>query len=305
MTTSPRRPRKRRTPGTMMMIRHGPAALRTPGPPPKLGSPCASRPPLVPPALPPLGVGGLIGGSIRLFLAHRVAFGLAAFLPAAIAQTGAALAGQTGAGTLTVTVAAWLFSVLAPIVPITRLTVAAAAGEPVRLRAALKWGEFAIGPMLWALGPQLLMLLVTVAPAIVRLATAGKGAAMPAAPLIALVLWGVAALSVAISAVLLEGARYGALGRSFQLTRGYRWPIVGANLGVFVLVALAGMLPAMANAALGAVFSFEIRVALSIVGALLGAVLTAPIYILPVLIYRRLIDIKEGGEAKALAEVFA
>ncbi len=61
----------------------------------------------------------------------------------------------------------------------------------------------------------------------------------------------------------------------------------------------------MADAALGAVFSFEIRVALSIVGALMGAVLTAPIYILPVLIYRRLIDIKEGGEAKALAEVFA
>lgn len=293
MTDDPTPPR---APGVMKMITSVPDIPR-------------SAPPSSAPEAPPqsLGAGRLIGAAFRIFLAHPVAFGLAAGLPAAISQIVVRLAGPTGGGT--VTGAAGIFAALATIIPITLMANEAAAGRPVRLRAALNWGGGVIGPALWAVGAQLLMLCVTAAPAIILLAVAGTRAALIAAPVLVLVAWGAATLTTAMPAVLLGGARYGAPGRSFRLTKGYRRPIVGANLGVIALVGLAGMGLGMVGVVLGIVLGrvvgLEIVPAISIIEDLLAAVLAAPIYILPVLIYRRLIDIKEGGEAKALAEVFS
>jgi hypothetical protein len=49
-------------------------------------------------------------------------------------------------------------------------------------------------------------------------------------------LWAFAALSVAIPAAAAEGAGLGGLRRSVDLTRGYRWPIVGFGLVFFAIV---------------------------------------------------------------------
>lgn len=49
-------------------------------------------------------------------------------------------------------------------------------------------------------------------------------------------LWAFAVLSVAIPAAAVEGAGLGGLRRSVDLTRGYRWPIVGFGLVFFAIV---------------------------------------------------------------------
>lgn len=113
-------------------------------------------------------------------------------------------------------------------------------------------------------------------------------------------LWIFAVLSVAIPVAAVEGAGLGALGRSAQLTRGYRWPIVGYGfvfaaivvaltllLGLFVLAPLGILLT---GGEPGLVGGLVLTLVTALVGAAyagLGA-LPAPV------LYLRLLELKEG-----------
>lgn len=134
-----------------------------------------------------------------------------------------------------------------------------------------------------------------------------------------------ALVTALMPAIAYERAGFRGLARSFSLTRGYRWTIVGVNLIWFVLmlvisfvvqmilgvIMLAVMAPALMGAAetgavdpaLGAGFGVA-AIVINLISLLLYCVFLPLTAIFPSVIYARLIEIKEGGAADALRAVF-
>jgi len=119
-------------------------------------------------------------------------------------------------------------------------------------------------------------------------------------------LWIYAVYSVMPAAVAIERSGFSGLGRSARLTKGYRWPIIGATLliGIMnaVVSAIAMFIVSLFAGGLGtsvaaiAVMTVTLA-ALSGVGYGLSAISTA-------LIYARLREIKEGVSVRDIAAVF-
>ena len=119
--------------------------------------------------------------------------------------------------------------------------------------------------------------------------------------------------SVVTPAVVAEGAGFGALGRSMQLTKGYRWAIIGLLVVMFAIV-LGGSL--LSSAVLGAVFGVNafapapemiptlVSLPYQLVNLLFGAVLVAFTGVLTAVLYARLKEIKEGVGYEDLGAVF-
>jgi len=114
-------------------------------------------------------------------------------------------------------------------------------------------------------------------------------------------LWIIAVLSVMAPAVVIERAGFGGLGRSAALTKGYRWPIVGALLlgliCVIIINVVTGFLIGIVVAIGGTVLGLVLFAALGAIGAGLLSILVA-------LIYARLREIKEGVSVDQIASVF-
>lgn len=119
-------------------------------------------------------------------------------------------------------------------------------------------------------------------------------------------LWIYAVYSMMPAAVVIEKVGFGGLGRSAALTKGYRWPIVGAVvllaiIGIiigFAAVFLVGLLVSAIGAnGFGIVVGVLLLAALSTIGAGLGSISVA-------LIYARLREIKEGASVRDIAAVF-
>src|SRR3546814_15392056 len=53
-------------------------------------------------------------------------------------------------------------------------------------------------------------------------------------------LWLLAVFAVVVPAIVVEGAGFGGLGRSIGLTKGFRWPILGAMTVIVMLTMLPG-----------------------------------------------------------------
>lgn len=117
-------------------------------------------------------------------------------------------------------------------------------------------------------------------------------------------LWVYAVFAVVYPAIAIEGVGFRGLGRSIQLTKEYRWPIVGVIVVVgictFVLNFIAGFMFAILGSILGE--------GALIVSLLLNALIYAITYGLSgisiALIYARLREIKEGVSVSDLAAVF-
>lgn len=157
------------------------------------------------------------------------------------------------------------------------------------------------------------------------------GAALPVAPMVFLVslvvgiligigfllfivpgLWLAAVFSVVIPAVVIERAGFGALGRSSDLTKGYRWSIVGLYIVMFLIaIVLATVIGGLLLGLAAAVVSSESG-AVGILGGMTlvaaDAVASALSYgftaVMSALIYARLREIKEGIGVDSLADVF-
>lgn len=112
-------------------------------------------------------------------------------------------------------------------------------------------------------------------------------------------LWIYAVYSVAIPAVVIEGAGFGALGRSIALTKHYRWPIV-------LLMVICGIITIVISS-IGTILAEFIPGGIAIdliVSSILYGIVYGVFGILLFLIYARLREIKEGVGVKDVASVF-
>jgi hypothetical protein len=143
--------------------------------------------------------------------------------------------------------------------------------------------------------------LAVVVPLTVLSFVAGLAAAIAMLALIVPGLWVYAVFSVMPAAVIIEKVGFGGLGRSVELTREYRWPIVGAVIlmGIcnFVILLVAGLIIGMLGSTLGVVGALIILGLLTSLTSGLGSILVA-------LIYARLREIKEGTSVRDIAAVF-
>ncbi len=119
-------------------------------------------------------------------------------------------------------------------------------------------------------------------------------------------LWVYAVFCVMAPSVVIENAGFGGLGRSAALTKGYRWPIVGTLIILFIctiLIMLAvGFIIGMLVAAVGDGVAGII--VLGIVWALFNGIVYGLGGISLALIYARLREIKEGVGVDEIASVF-
>lgn len=118
-------------------------------------------------------------------------------------------------------------------------------------------------------------------------------------------LWLAAYWSVFLPALLVEERGFGAMGRSAQLTEGYRWPIVGAGILILLVVYVLSIVSGLV-AGYGMMADPSTMAQFSIVGTILTSLVAAVSYgvmaLFQLLLFTRLIDIKEGGSD--LAGVF-
>lgn len=117
--------------------------------------------------------------------------------------------------------------------------------------------------------------------------------------------WVYAVFYVMAPAAVIERAGFGALRRSAQLTKEYRWPIVGLFIVLIIVTLLvqvvAGFLVAMLA---GLATSLIGQTIVGALFALLGAIGYAIAGIAIALVYARLREIKEGVEVSEIAKVF-
>lgn len=114
---------------------------------------------------------------------------------------------------------------------------------------------------------------------------------------------------VMVPAILLEGAGFSGLSRAARLSKGYRWPILGALALLFILVALIGLaLTVLFAALLGTgMFTAADRPNYPLVvflDAINGAAQYALLSIFTALLYARLRELKEGLGMEDLVSVF-
>ena len=112
-------------------------------------------------------------------------------------------------------------------------------------------------------------------------------------------LWLAGAWAVCVPVVMIEGMGFGALARSRQLTKEYRWPIIGFVVVAYIIIFVITFLVALAAGLLPIPMLL-----VAIVLGLINGVATALISIAVSVAYARLRDIKEGVGYADLAEVF-
>ncbi|WP_377194588.1 hypothetical protein [Ruegeria meonggei] len=114
-------------------------------------------------------------------------------------------------------------------------------------------------------------------------------------------IWLYAVFSMLVPVIVIEGAGFGALGRSAELTKGYRWPIIGAFILVFLCLFLFGFVTAFILAIFSSGNFFGL-------GVLLETIINAISYglasIAVAIIFARLKEIKEGVSVSDLVDVF-
>ena len=119
-------------------------------------------------------------------------------------------------------------------------------------------------------------------------------------------LWVYAVFSATFPAVVIENAGFTAMGRSADLTKNYRWPIVGAMIVVWlVIIAIqiaGGFVILLIASVIGT--GFVSLIILGILFSLMGAFGYGLGGIVMSLIYARLREIKEGVSVDEIAKVF-
>ena len=130
---------------------------------------------------------------------------------------------------------------------------------------------------------------------------------LAALAMIALILpgiWVYGVFSVIIPVIVVERAGFGALGRSAELTKEYRWPIIGTMIVVIIAAVLLQMvLMAVIGALIGLLGLVSIIIA-TVLMAIGYTLIYGLVGIAISLIYSRLREIKEGVGVEDLSAVF-
>ncbi|WP_421789029.1 hypothetical protein [Hyphobacterium sp.] len=139
-------------------------------------------------------------------------------------------------------------------------------------------------------------------------------AIVPAFMVVALIV--AAMFYVYMPAIVFENAGFGALGRSLELTRGYRGAIIGQMILLFFILLMVSMVLGLIIGAVSVAFlaqnldgmsqstEFVLPWWYSLINAGVNG-LSLPISLIPpAIVYTRLREIKEGGEADILRTVF-
>lgn len=254
-------------------------------------------------ALPPLGIGQIVGESFSLFFGRFGVFFILAFVPTLIStaiSVGVLGAGAMGGGNPEDMMAAMtsipgilaIFVIPIVIYGITTALMVCAAYDAKLGRPARMGQYFTI-----ALSRAVPVVIVSVIVALI----VGAGFALLVIPGIYLM----ALFSVAVTVAVLESMGVGALGRSIGLTKEYRWPIAGTLILLYlVAIVLTYIVQLLVLPMVLGLGGAGLVIGL-IVQAAVGAVSTAIISIGFVLIYARLRDVKEGVSVDSLVEVFA
>ena len=248
-------------------------------------------------AKPPLGVGAIIGESFSILFKYFLQVIIIGFVPSligilisgALIGFDATLGGEPELNDASSAIA----FVLTLIVDIVVYTITTALliqlAYDAKLQRPVQLMRY-FGPALSAVVP--LAILSIVAAILTGLATIAF--LIPG-------LWVYAVFSVMAPAVVIERAGFAGLGRSANLTKEYRWPIVGAIILIIICSVLINVVATFLIGLLGSaggVFLAAILFAvLMTIGTGLGSILIA-------LVYARLREIKEGVSVDQIAAVF-
>lgn len=254
-------------------------------------------------ALPPLGVGAIVGESFSLFFGRFVTFFLLAFVPSLISiglsvafNGAAALGGGSDADALAMITSpvGLITTFLIPMViyGITTALMVCAAYDAKLGRPARMGQYISIG-------------LARAVPVIIVSVIVGIIVTIGSMLLLVPGLYALALFSTATTVVVLESMGVGALSRSIQLTKEYRWPILGAIILLYIVILVLNMIVGFAILPIILGLGGAGLIIGIIVQGAIGAIGTAIISIGFVLIYARLREIKEGVSVDSLVEVFS
>lgn len=264
----------------------------------------------------PLGVGGVITDSFAIFFHHIVVICLIGLVPMLFGQvlpglaltyaTGFAEPGSNPFGVTAIITSLTMGFLLLAVYTLTtailiQLTYDEQLGRRIRVRNYVRPALKAV-PAILALSVAIALALLLSQALLMLFASASPYLAIVSFPLQAgFLLWVLAALSVCAPAVVLEQAGLRGLNRSAELTREYRWPIIGT-------LALTGVLIVLFYLVAGAVIMVFSMVTGGLVGAVLFGLLstagTSILVIAVTLIYTRLREIKDGVGLDQIATVF-
>jgi len=146
-------------------------------------------------------------------------------------------------------------------------------------------------------GAALKNLLPLIGTAIVAWLLIGVGFALLVIPGI----WLLGVFSVIVPAIMVEGAGFGALKRSAQLTKEYRWPIIGFMIVIYLIFYAASF----AIGILGALVAADMPMVFLVLQGVAGGITAAIASIAVAVAYARLREIKDGVGFADLADVFA
>lgn len=247
---------------------------------------------------PPLGVGSAIGETFSIFFRNIIPVIVLGFVPSLLVY----LAGLTFAvvpdplgnnfdqtsptaiitgSIVTTTVYLVMSSVTTALV--VQLAYDSKLGRPVRIMRYL-------GPAFRSIVPIVVLSIVV----ILLAGIAAMAFLIPG-------LWVFAVFYVVTPAIVIERAGFGGLRRSAELTKEYRWPLVGAFLLMAILGALLG---AVGQGAAIVLAGFGGGIAMAVAQALIDAMAIGIGSILAALMYARLREIKEGVSVDQIAAVF-
>lgn len=255
----------------------------------------------VAPAKPSLGVGTIIGETFRVWLSNIVPIYLAALLPQIVmtaivliffganvflGQTPQAVDPADLTGMFVGNFAVGILGLVAASITtaiVVRIAYDSASGRGVNLGAAVA------GAMPHILPIAVLSLAAAIA--------AGFGALLLVIPgLYLYAMW-----SVTAPAIVVERVGFGGLGRSAALTREYRWSIMGALILMGIILVLVSLVFTFMTGLVIAALGLFVAVIFQL---LVNALLYGPFYVVTVMIYTRLREIKEGIVVEDLARVF-
>ena len=263
-----------------------------------------------------LGVGGILGDAFSVYFQRfGLMFGLSlvpalmAFLMAAAGEVSQLPPGQAPEWPIVLAVIGQLLASILSNALIVLAAFDTKIGRPVR---PAEYARKAIASVITLILLSFALVLIIGIPsfvvglvlASVSAAIFGNAAALFVTGIVLLpaIVYAWAAFSPFVAIVVVEGLGFRALSRAWRLTAGYRWPLTGTIVLLFIITIaielLGGLLVTLFTSAVGIWITSLASLAFNAVAGGTMAVGTA-------MIYARLRGIKEGLDIESLADVFS